>query len=283
MTVVLEPFQASDIEEARKISTIFNWPHTVSDWQFAASVGAGIAVRENGRLVATGLTWVLGQKIATLGLLMVAPDQQGRGIGRKVLRACLDAMRGFTIVLHATDEGVELYQSEGFVPIGRVAQCQGVVAGTSSGSAGVSAHGDSRLRFSGPADHEAITALDRTTLGIDRAVLLDPILVDSTGVVLESSGVATGYGLCRRFGQGYAIGPVIAGNRQDAHDLISRLLKDKPDQFVRVDTPEGTLSEDWLTRLGMPRVSGVVVMANGPLPQGNPSFQKYALIGHAFG
>ena len=283
MTGDLEPLQVSDIEEAQALSTLFKWPHTVSDWQFAVSVGAGLAARENDRLVATGMTWVLGQKVATLGLIMVAPDQQGRGVGRKVLRACLDALNGFTTILHATDEGVELYQSEGFVPIGQVAQCQGVVVGSPSGFDDVPAGSDSRLRCSEPADHEAIVALDRTTLGFDRAVLLSPILADSEGVVLESSGVLAGYGLCRRFGHGYAIGPVVAGNRQDARNLVSRLLTDKQDQFVRIDTLEGSLDEDWLTHRGMPQVSSVIAMANGPVPQGNPSFQKYALIGHAFG
>ncbi len=283
MTVILEPFGINDIDEACHLGWEIGWPHTKQDWRFASSVGTGLVAREDDRLVATCMTWQLTPQIATLGLLIVAPESQRRGLGRTVLRSCLDRLSGHTVILHATVEGIELYRSEGFSPSGQVGQFQGIVADGLAEAKVSRADDEGILRHSTDTDHRTIVSLDRKATGFDRSLLLTAILENSTGVVLEENGETTGYALCRRFGLGQAIGPVVAPDQPSARQLVSTLLMDKTEQFVRLDVPEGALSADWLARCGMPKVSGVIAMANGPLPKVSEDLRKFALIGHAFG
>ncbi len=155
------------IAQAQALTTSFNWPHTIEDWSFAFRLGSGLVACESGRLLGTCLTWPLGPNVSSLGMLAVARQAQGRGIGRALLRQTLDEHSGRTILLHATHQGIDLYRSEGFTPIEEIRQVQGVV--TLAGESAVPADlppvhpwypgGDDGAR-------EQLLAMDRAATGL---------------------------------------------------------------------------------------------------------------------
>ena len=281
MDASIFPFVAGDVKEAHGLSADIAWPHTIDDWQFAARVGQGYVARDNGQLVGTCLTWPLDDNVATLGLLIVAPQAGGRGLGRALLRAAMKDHPDRTIVLHATDVAVPLYLSEGFVHDGWVRQFQGIAAQSDGDEAPVGC--DWSLRILQRTDYDSIHALDRQATGIDRRTVLAAVLQSAEGIVLCHSGRFAGFALQRRFGRGVVVGPVVGETEQGARLMVERLLNGLSGQFVRLDMVDQQIDATWLSRFGLEEVARVQVMTNGPTPTPAPPWRKFALIGHAFG
>ena len=123
-SLVCQPFSESDIEGAHALSLQFRWPHRSEDWRFAAAAGQGFVVRDGSQVVGTALCWPWGEHGATLGLVIVAADQQGRGIGRMLMERLLDTLGPRFTVLHATPAGQPLYEKLGFRKVGVLHQHQ---------------------------------------------------------------------------------------------------------------------------------------------------------------
>ena len=70
---------AADIPTAHALSRTVNWPDRAKDWQFASAHGTGFAAEENGVVIGTGLCWKFGADQASLGLVIVSSEHQGRG------------------------------------------------------------------------------------------------------------------------------------------------------------------------------------------------------------
>ncbi|NNE23613.1 MAG: GNAT family N-acetyltransferase [Rhizobiales bacterium] len=282
MAAGIFPFAPRDIEEAHRLSANIGWPHTIDDWQFAASVGQGYVARDNGQLVGTCLTWPLDHNVATLGLLIVAPHAGGRGLGRTLLRAAIEDHPTQTIVLHATDIAVPLYISEGFVQDGWVRQVQGIVS-----QPDVDEEPGDRgwlLRtVESQTDLSTIFTLDRQATGIDRGRILNAVLKSSDGTILCQGDQTVGFALFRPFGRGFVIGPVVAASEQGARFMLSRLLNALFGKFVRLDIVDRRIDVAWLSRFGLEEVARVQVMRKGPVTPPVSKYQKFTLIGHAFG
>ncbi len=107
----LRPLRPADLADAQSLSASFGWPHRTEDWSFMLALGQGWAAEHDGALLGTGLCWTYGQDAGALGMICVARDQQGRGLGRSLLQKLLDHLENRTVVLHATDQGLRLYQS----------------------------------------------------------------------------------------------------------------------------------------------------------------------------
>jgi hypothetical protein len=89
------------------------------------------------------------------------------------------------------------------------------------------------------------------------------------GIALDRDGELIGFALFRRFGRGFAIGPVVAPASDDssrAKALINHWLALNEGVFVRIDTPGESGLTEWLTQLGLPRVDTVVKMVRHATP-----------------
>ncbi|MEM8646361.1 MAG: GNAT family N-acetyltransferase [Pseudomonadota bacterium] len=272
------------IAEAQALTTSFNWPHTVEDWSFAFRLGSGLMACHSGRLVGTCLTWPLGPNVSSLGMLTVAGEAQGQGIGRALLRQTLDEHAERTILLHATHQGIELYRSEQFSPIEEIRQMQGVV--TLEGEGAVPA-GLAPVHPWHPARddvaREQLLTLDHAATGLARGVLLQALLPRTTFLRLGSEDSPEGYAGIRRFGRGHVIGPVAAPTAEGAAALVHGFLSSHAGEFVRIDLTEAFEPAGWLSAFGLREVDRVLAMSNGPLPQPTGEAKRFALIGHAFG
>nr|MBN3726154.1 GNAT family N-acetyltransferase [Burkholderia sp. Ac-20379] len=121
-------FTAEDVAAAHALSVAVRWPHRPEDWRFAFEAGGGFVAVEGDAVIGTALCWTFGADRATLGMVIVSPDQQGRGIGRKLMELVLEALGDRVTFLHATPAGQPLYEKLGFAACGALTQHQGTVA-----------------------------------------------------------------------------------------------------------------------------------------------------------
>ena len=259
------PFTSDDVAAAHALSSQVNWTHRVDDWHFVAQAGQGFVAEDARGVIGTALCWKYGRDTASLGMVIVAPEQQGRGIGRKLMELLLEELGDRTTLLHATPAGKPLYEKLGFHEVGTLHQHQGAAFHLPL----VSLPPGERLRPLGSNDAPRLIELASRASGLDRSALLPSLLDVAGGIALDRDGELLGFALYRRFGRGYVIGPVVAPDSDDssrAKALISHWLALNAGVFVRIDTPGDSGLSDWLEGLGLARVDTVVKMArNGTL------------------
>jgi hypothetical protein len=90
--------------------------------------------------------------------------------------------------------------------------------------------------------------------------------------------------MCREFGRGQVVGPLVAQNDQDAIHLTAAHLKNLTGQFVRVDTREKNgIFVEFLEQSGLDVAETVTTMSKGRrfLHRMEQEPWVYGLAGHA--
>ena len=276
--VVLRDMTQDDLHAAIELSQEQSWPHRAEDWELFYELGEGIVAEIDGRVVGTIMAWRFGETYATLGMVIVTGEVQGRGIGRKLMEAMLTRLEGCNVVLNATQEGLPLYASMGFVPCGVVRQHQGPaptmpLAELQPGE---------RLRPLGGADEQLPELYSRAS-GMERGEVFEALARDSSAVVLSRDLEPVGFALLRRFGRGRAIAPIVAPDLAGAKVLITHWLGARAGRFCRIDAVEGLGLSRWLEQVGLPCVGTVTTMVKGtaPCPQKGP--KVFAIAAQALG
>jgi len=245
----------------------------------AIGLGHGVIADRAGELVATGMWWPYGDSHATVGMIIVSPDHQGAGLGRRVMQELLAQAEGRSLLLYATVAGKPLYERLGFAPYGEVSQYQGEAL---QAAAPVLSDGMS-LRAALPADMAEVKRLDRAASGLAREALLAALQEQGECVLLERAGKAVGFSILRRFGRGLVVGPVIADNDQDARTLVAHWLHGREGQFIRVDIRADASFANWLIERGLQPAGSVIAMVRGTLPVAPGAARLYALSNQALG
>lgn len=130
----------------------------------------------------------------------------------------------------------------------------------------------------------AIMALDKRAFGIDRERLLAQLSANASIQTLSRGGEIVGYSMCREFGRGYVIGPMVALSDLDAVHLTAVHLRNLAGRFVRVDTREkdGVFAM-FLEQCGLGLAETVTTMSKGRrfLNREENGPWVYGLAGHA--
>lgn len=276
--VHLRRFEPSDLPAAHALSSRLQWAHRLEDWRFALSLGQGVVAERNGNVLGAALSWQWGTTHATIGLVIVAPELQGRRIGNRMMETLLNALGTRDVLLHSTVAGRGLYERLGFVAIGEIVHFQGVpktlpVLPEREGS---------RLRPLEEGDIETLIALDARGAGMPRPALLRRLFSQERTVVLEHGGRAVGFAVLHRFGHGHTLGPVVAPDADAARWLIADGIR-QANGFVRIDVDAQSGLPAWLDSLGLPRVGTVTIMVRGRAPERGPAWGNWALFTHAIG
>jgi GNAT superfamily N-acetyltransferase len=254
----LTALRADHLPDAVRQSSALGWPYREADWRFAFDLGSGFAAEVDGRLVATAMWWPYGETHASVGMIIVDPAMQGRGLGRALMGKLLHEARNRTVFLNATQEGLPLYTQLGFVASGQVYQHQAVLpAGT------VPPPTPTGVRPMQAGDGERVRRLDLAATGMDRTALLDALFGAGTTMVVDRGAGVVAYACARQFGHGVVIGPVVASGARraaDAMDLIAALADRARGRFLRIDVTEGSGLSAWLTDMGLPCVGHAVPM-----------------------
>jgi len=281
-TLVYRRFTSDDIPAAHGLSLAVKWPHRAEDWRFALHAGAGFVAEEDGRVVGTALYWTYGDDGGSLGMVIVAPDCQGRGIGRVLMERLLDALGERVTVLHATPAGEPLYAKLGFKRIGSIHQHQSAEFAVPE----IGLPPGERIRAMQPGDTARLVELASRASGVDRAAVIPSLLQQAQGVVIERDGEILGFSFMRVFGRGHAIGPVASvsadnGHTRRAQALIAHWLAVNQGNFTRIDTPGESDLSPWLEELGLTRVDTVVKMSRNGVPASDTSVAQFAIINQA--
>jgi ribosomal protein S18 acetylase RimI-like enzyme len=273
----IRTLSADDLAQAHALTQAVRWPHRVEDWRFALAMGEGFAVADGPRLLGTSMSWAFGPERGCFGMLIVAADQQGRGLGARLMGAALDALGLRAVQLHATPDGVSLYRRLGFADAGAIRQHQGVVGSIAPAPlpAGM------RLRPGDATDLAALATLDEAATAMQRGRVLSALLGAAETVVLERDGAALGFAMLRPFGRGEVIGPVVAPDAATAWALIAHLLARRPGAFVRIDITDFTLSP-LLGQAGLACVDEAPRMVRGAVPPPG-AVRSFALVSQALG
>jgi GNAT superfamily N-acetyltransferase len=268
---VLDSLKPGDATEAAALSAAFGWPHRPADWDAFLQLGQGVACRREGRLVGTAMWFALDDSHASISLVQVAPEMQGRGLGRRLMQAVMEDAAGRSLKLHATLEGAGLYASLGFAAGGIVEQWQGITD--------IAAGAVPGIRVATPEDRAAIGRLDQAATGLDRALVLDALMHNAVIAVAGPPGAVAGFVVRRLFGRGALVGPLVAPDEATAIALAEFVAEPG---FLRMELPGAPLKA-WATACGLACVGRVQTMTTGDWPAPTAAHTRMALASQAFG
>ena len=274
-TFIFRPMLAHDLHQAEAMTRAVSWPHRAEDWRFVLDLGFGHVAAQNGTLAATAMGWPQGPAAASLGMIIVSPEAQGAGLGRRITETVLHALGPVSIELHATAAGLPLYEKLGFTRQGAISQHQGLATPRPPP--------DAAIRPATPADLPALAALDRHATGADRTHILAALLAIGQTVILERHNTQAGFATLRRFGRGHQIGPVIAPDPQAAQALLHHFIHHHPGRVLRADIVAASTLAPFLAACGLAHAGGATLMRRGP-PRPTPTTtHRFALINQALG
>lgn len=280
LPLTLRPMTAAkpDLESALHLSQAVGWAYRLEDWRIAQTLGQGFLAEENGAVIGSALCWPYGDGFATCGSIIVSPAMQGRGLGRVLLTRLLELTGRRAVMLNSTTEGMRLYQSFGFEAQGTVHQH---LAPASLNVAPDAA--DPQVRAARAEDMQAILQMDRRAFGADRQRMIAEFFQTGSVVVIADDTGPQAYAICRPFGLGQVIGPVVAGGAADAKALIRYFLRSRAGQVRRIDIGGDSELGAWLTQLGLPEVDQVTTMIRGRRPAIPGPERLFALASQSFG
>ncbi|MBB2188467.1 GNAT family N-acetyltransferase [Gluconacetobacter azotocaptans] len=278
--IEIRPMRDGDIDVASGLSKALGWPHRLEDWQFMFGAGHGlVAVTPTGELVGTIMWWPYGARDASVGMVIVSGAWQGHGIGRRLMTGARNALPGRTLHLNATPGGFPLYEKLGFRPCGLIEQRQAIATTQPL----ILLPEGMRLRPAGQNDLAALAALDQAANGMERRDLLCDLLAAGKGIVVDDGGAIVGYSVCRPFGWGKVVGPVIATCDQFASAMIAHWVGSCAGQFMRLDVPAECGLSAWLDEIGLPRVDTVTTMNTATGHEATRGATVFALCSQALG
>jgi ribosomal protein S18 acetylase RimI-like enzyme len=277
--ITFRRFGEHDIEAAHKLSMAVRWPHRADDWKFIQRLGAGYVAQAGETLVGTALCWSHGPEFASIGMVIVGADYQGRGLGRELMSLAIRELGKRNINLYATPAGISLYQKLGFEENHQIHQHQGSVFAPKL----MSLQPGERIRPLGSRDGAKLAALGTRASGMPRATVMAALMEVAEAVVIDRYDEVIACAMLRRFGHGYVIGPVIAPDIERAKALICHWAGTYAGAFIRIDVGAGSGLSAWLDEIGLVQVDTVVGMVRGEAPLPEKNLRQYAVISQALG
>ena len=256
-----------------ELVTQSGWNQTAQDWALFARAGSIFGVRNaQDRIVASGAVLPLGEQVAWISMILVAPEARGQGLGSAVFAHCLGAVQasGRTAYLDATPAGEPIYRQAGFSALWPLARWQRDARPTSAAAAPASE----------ACKIDSVVALDEEALGASRQFLLADFLAREGGACV---GSAQGFAIVRAGRIAHQIGPLLARDESSACALLPLALQGLSGK-VFIDVPDGREQ-----LCGQLRAAGFTVqrsfvrMTAGTHPLRAKTDLIYAIAGPEFG
>ena len=271
------PMSMDDIPALHPLSIGVRWPHRPEDWAMLIRLGHGVVAEDAiGRVAGSAMWWPMGPDFARIGMVITTPRLQEQGAARWLMQQIAGPIGARDKALTATRAALRLYLSLGFRPGATVYLHQGRVV-----EAPVAISGSRPMVA---ADEASVRALDAAALTAERRAVLDELLAVSDGTVVERNGEVAGFALCRRFGRGHVVGPVVAASDEDALALVSPHVAAHAGRFLRLDTREAEGPfRAYLEACGLSLFDTGIAMSLGRdrVPEGPAKI--YGLASHSLG
>ncbi|MBZ9841338.1 GNAT family N-acetyltransferase [Mesorhizobium sp. CA5] len=286
-SVRMADIKGVELDRLHALSLSVGWPHRAEDWQFLRETGQGlVALDEIGRVLGSAMWFGHGASFATVGMVITSPRLQTLGAAQWLMKRVFDNIPGRDLRLNATRAARRLYLSLDFHPEKTVYQCQGIARVPTAGSP---TEERSDVRTLDASDIPAAVALDAAAFGVRRTALIEKLFAHSTGYGLFKNDKLNAFALCRPFGRGHVVGPVVAESDADAVAIVRPHVADHSGTFLRVDThmDSGEFAA-FLSHAGMPVFDTVLTMSMGKrisdFAAGGPVMPKtYALASQTLG
>lgn len=275
--LTISKISTEDIPELHVLSVSVRWPHRADDWAQLIQLGEGYIARDElGRLISSMMWFPIGDDVASVGMAISSPRLQEQGAGRWLAEHVLQETGDRNLILNATKNSLQLCLDMGFEIVKPLFHINGLVTQAPEAcNLCVSEFKDN--------DKPELIHLDQLAVGFYRPDVVNQLLKYSKCLVLRRNEVIEGYAMCRKFGRGYAIGPVVASNEADAISLIQPFLAKYHNQFLRIDThlEEGPLLR-FLTQAGLNLHETVTSMARGKFHSPSEHVHMMAIASQAY-
>lgn len=239
----LRTMARADVPSGMKLTELAGWNQTTADWEHflnASPQGCFVAESE-GQVCGTVTTTIYEGRLAWVGMVLVAPENRGKGIGTQLLNRAieyLDAVGVVTIKLDATPNGQPLYEKLGFVTEYEIDRWA-----LSSHSQPLKPDSTSVLQISESGELKEVLKLDeilkvdRDAFGADRSALLRTLHCDAPEftAALYHEGSLAGYTLGRHGSLADHLGPWMARDEAAAHQLLAAFLTRSTREMIFVD------------------------------------------------
>jgi len=251
-----------ELDRLHALSLSVGWPHRAEDWQFLRESGQGlVALDEIGRVLGSAMWFPHGASFATVGMVITSPRLQTLGAGQWLMKRVFDKVVGRDLRLNATRAARRLYLSLDFQPEKTVYQCQGIARmQTKDRPANIRGY----VRALDANDIPAVIALDTAGFGVTRAALIEKLFAHSAGCGLFKDDRLNAFALCRPFGRGHVVGPVVAESDAEAVAVVQPHVMHHSGSFLRIDThmDNGEFAA-FLSHSGVPVFDTVLTMSMG--------------------
>ncbi|MDP3410791.1 GNAT family N-acetyltransferase [Bosea sp. (in: a-proteobacteria)] len=278
--IAIRPMAEADLDQLHQLSIGVGWPHRPEDWRLVIGLGHGIVACDAiGRVLGSAMWWPFGERFATVGMVITSPRLQAQGAGRELMDMIFAQSGTRDLRLSATKAGYRLYRSLGFEPVGRIFQHQGRTVALPAPAAAMPG-----VRPVVSTDLEALARLDASAYGADRSHVIAALLAHSVGTVVERNGEIAGFSLCRPFGRGHVVGPIVAEDDDMAVALVAPHVEAHQGSFLRVDTAQeqGRFGA-FLESCGMTIFDSVTPMIRGNNHGASGAARTFGLINQALG
>ena len=268
--LTLRDIKQVDPKLLHALSVSVGWPHRESDWHMLLELGQGLAaVDEIGRVVGTVMWLRYDADFVMVCMLITLPRLQEQGAGRWLMEKAHELNKGAVFGLNATREAKRLYRSLGYGHEQKILRCQGEATpgALAAGTAVPSAKVEGLIRPVAADDHESLLRLDQAATGYNRSAVFRALLPASRGHVLVRNGEIVSFALCRPFGRGHVIGPIVAASEDDAISVSRPHVEAHAGSFLRADTPAcNTAFTNFLVGSGMQIHDSATSMGLGRAP-----------------
>jgi len=203
------------------LSSGAGWNQTADDWALFIDQGQALGFRTaSGRLVATAASLVYGGGYGWIAMVLVAPEWRHRGLASLLTDGCIKRLRAAHVVpvLDATPGGEPVYRHLGFRSNFGFERWEGEVAGRAG------AEPEPGVRTGGPADLDAIVALDQGAHGVGRRALLQNLL-GRAGTRAWMAIDGSGFVLTRDGHRATQVGPLVAAGESEASALFKSAVR----------------------------------------------------------
>jgi GNAT superfamily N-acetyltransferase len=288
------PMTKADIDAGLSLCRASRWNQVARDWRQFLDLdpaGAVLACRDT-RVVGSVATVRYRPDLAWVAMVLVAPEERGKGIGRALLQEGLALVDDVPVVgLDATPAGRPLYLTLGFTDafdLRRMQRPGGVGLAASQAATGLD---DARVvRPLGEDDWPAVLTLDQRVTGVDREAMLRWLSNGAPQYAWVCEGAAGRGGVdgvvLGRPGETFEhLGPIVATDQAVAQRLVCAALPHVPvERPVVVDAAipqEGW--QAWLEGLGFAEQRPFTRMYRGHAASRGWAAGLFAIIGPEFG
>jgi len=271
-TVHIRGMTPADLDFATSCTIAVGWGERRAEFEgFYAHAPEGCLVAETGYLGESAGRRI-GICVATpydergfLGMLIVLPEERGRGVGRCLIEGAIAYLHGrgvHSIYLDGVLAAVPLYERIGFRKLCRSLRLSGTLQGRAPPG----------VRPLVEADLDAVCALDRLAFGADRSFFLERRLAQEPTLckVLEQDGQIGGFVFGRRAEHSLSVGP-----------WVVRPEVARPVDLLEALAPEGGEATISLGILETNQVAAEAVYALGFAGRGGGSWRMVLTLADA--